>query len=124
MSSKSRSKERFVLFFHYNDLLLRTNLWNRGSSHHYEQIDARTGMVINLVDLKSIMKESIMDKLDHKNLDLDVEEIRSTRMITTTENLAVFIWSSLLENQKLPRGLLYEVKIHETENNVVMYRGE
>lgn len=44
--------------------------------------------------------------------------------ISTTENIAVFIWDNV--KAKLPKGDfdLYEVKIHETKNNVVTYRGE
>src|SRR4051812_33577153 len=37
-----------------------------------KKIDSRTGMVLNITDLKQYMQEAIMDKLDHKNLDLDV----------------------------------------------------
>lgn len=41
---------------------------------------------------------------------------------STTENLAVFIWNELQKH--LPANLLFEVKIHETEKNVVYYRGD
>jgi 6-pyruvoyltetrahydropterin/6-carboxytetrahydropterin synthase len=85
------------------------------------KVDPKTGMLINITDLKQFMKEAIMDKLDHKHLDEDVPELKGT--ITTTENVAIFIWHSMLRT-KLPKNLLFEVRIHETENNVVVYRGE
>ncbi|XP_018616996.1 6-pyruvoyl tetrahydrobiopterin synthase isoform X2 [Scleropages formosus] len=65
-------------------------------------------------------KEAIMIPLDHKNLDKDVPHFEN--VASTTENLAVFIWDSLAK--LLPPNLLYEIKIHETEKNIVVYRGE
>ena len=46
----------------------------------------------------------------------------STLFLSTTENLAVYIWDELQKD--LPANLLYEIKIHETDKNVVYYRGE
>lgn len=80
-------------------------------------------MVINLTDLKQYMKEAILDPLDHKHLDEDVPEFRQKKIISTTENLAVFIWEKLLE-AKLAKSLLYEVKVWETDKNIMYYRGE
>ena len=77
-------------------------------------------MVINLTDLKEYMK-SILEQIDHKNLDLDVSYFKN--VVSTTENLAIFIWNELLKTE-LPKELLYEVKINETENNSVIYRGD
>ncbi|NXE70198.1 PTPS synthase, partial [Calcarius ornatus] len=42
--------------------------------------------------------------------------------LSTTENVAVFIWDSL--QKLLPQGILYKVEVHETEQNVVVYKGE
>lgn len=86
-------------------------------------VDETTGMVENIAELKRAMKVGIMDVLDHKNLDKDVPYFRDGNIVSTTENLAVFVWNMLtlsLENQ----ALLYEVKIYETDKNVVTYRGE
>ena len=41
---------------------------------------------------------------------------------STTENVAVYIWENL--QQLLPRGILYKVKVYETDNNIVVYKGE
>lgn len=98
-----------------------------GHGHNYKvevtvrgKIDAKTGMVMNLTDLKKCIEEVIMIPLDHKNLDKDVPYF--TTVVSTTENVAVYIWDNMVK--VLPPGLLYEIKIHETDKNVVVYRGE
>ncbi|XP_033467340.1 6-pyruvoyl tetrahydrobiopterin synthase isoform X2 [Epinephelus lanceolatus] len=65
-------------------------------------------------------KEVIMIPLDHKHLDIDVPYF--ARVVSTTENVAVYIWDNMVK--VLPSNLLYEIKIHETDKNVVIYRGE
>lgn len=42
--------------------------------------------------------------------------------VSTTENLAVYIWDNMVK--VLPPSVLYEIKIHETDKNIVTYRGE
>ncbi|KAG7491789.1 hypothetical protein MATL_G00007600 [Megalops atlanticus] len=98
-----------------------------GHGHNYKvevtvrgKIDRVTGMIMNLTDLKQHMEEAIMIPLDHKNLDKDVPYFAD--VVSTTENLAVYIWDSLAK--LLPLNTLYEVKIHETDKNIVVYRGE
>ncbi|NXD54752.1 PTPS synthase, partial [Corvus moneduloides] len=83
-------------------------------------IDPVSGMVMNLTDLKEYMQEAIMEPLDHKNLDKDVPYF--SEVVSTTENVAVFIWDNL--QKLLPQGILYKVEVHETEQNVVVYKGE
>jgi len=82
-------------------------------------IDPRTGMVYNLRDLKKVMTEVIEQGLDHKNLNLDVPALAN--VIPTAENLAAVIWKQLAD--RLPPGLLHEVRLVETENNFVSFRG-
>ena len=82
-------------------------------------IDPRTGMVFNLTALKRVMTEVIEQGLDHKNLNLDVPAFKT--LIPTAENIAVVIWNQL--QKLLPEGLLHEVKLVETENNSVSFRG-
>ncbi|KAL2077988.1 hypothetical protein ACEWY4_025673 [Coilia grayii] len=98
-----------------------------GHGHNYKvevtvqgKIDRKTGMVMNLTDLKQYIEEAIMIPLDHKNLDKDVPYFAD--VVSTTENLAVFIWDSLAK--LLPPNVLYEIKVHETDKNIVVYRGE
>lgn len=61
-----------------------------------------------------------MKRLDHKNLDRDVAYFKNTP--STTENVAIYIWQNLKTIMKRPE-LLYEIKIHETDKNSVIYRG-
>jgi len=64
-----------------------------------------------------------MDPLDHKNLDLDVGWFRELRQVSTTENVSIFIWEGV--SKKLPPNVaLDQVKIWETDKNIVVYRGE
>ena len=82
--------------------------------------DPRTGMVLNLTDLKHTMNEHVVKFVDHKHLNFDVPWLEG--FIPTTEVLVVKFWERLAE--ALPTGMLYEVKLHETENNLASYRGE
>ena len=82
--------------------------------------DPRTGMVLNLVTLKQAMNEQIIDWVDHKHLNHDVPWLEG--YIPTTEVLTIKFWERL--ERVLPSGLLYEVKLLETENNSASYRGQ
>ena len=79
-------------------------------------------MVIDLKDLKKIITENIIEKVDHKYLNKDVDFMSD--IIPTAENLVIQFWKilkkALLENNTE----LYELKLYETENNIVVYRGE
>jgi 6-pyruvoyltetrahydropterin/6-carboxytetrahydropterin synthase len=75
---------------------------------------------MNLSDLKEIIYKTILNRFDHKHLNLDCEEFK--KLNPTAENLALICWKLL--KPKLPKNSLFEVKIHETEKNVASYRGE
>lgn len=81
--------------------------------------DPQTGMVLNLTELKQAINEYIIDWVDHKHLNHDVPWLEG--IIPTTEVLAMKFWERL--ERALPQGLLYEVKLYETENNIASYRG-
>lgn len=76
---------------------------------------------MNMTELKKYMEIAIMNQMDHKDLDKDVEYF-STRP-STTENLSVFIWNEMKKIMDNP-FLLHEVEVYETENNIVIYRGD
>ena len=80
----------------------------------------RTGMIVNLTDLKQVINEQVVKWVDHKHLNYDVSWLEG--FIPTTEVLVIKFWERL--EDWLPSGMLYEVKLHETENNVASYRGE
>ncbi len=79
-----------------------------------------TGYVIDLKKLKAIMIREIVDKVDHKHLNHDVEFLRG--VIPTAENIAKAFWHIL--EPLISEGKLHSVRLHETENNVVEVRGD
>ncbi|MBX7226881.1 MAG: 6-carboxytetrahydropterin synthase [Chitinophagales bacterium] len=83
--------------------------------------DPVTGYFINVKDLSAIIKEVIIDKLDHNNLNMDVDFI-PTNMQATTENLCILIWQQLVPHIKGCQ--LHSVKLIETENIYAEYFGE
>ncbi len=94
--------------------------------HNYEltvsvtgEIDPATGFVINLDDLKQIIKDEVEDYLDHKNLNLDIPEFKNLN--PTAENIVVLIWNRIRKHLSGDKQL--EVTLYETPRNFVTYRG-
>jgi 6-pyruvoyltetrahydropterin/6-carboxytetrahydropterin synthase len=77
--------------------------------------------VINLKDLSKIIKELIIEPLDHKNLNLDVPFMQG--ILASTENLVIEIWKILENPIRKAGGELAKIKLIETENNFVEYYG-
>ena len=99
----------------------------KGHGHNYGiqvsvrgRIDPDTGMVIDLKRLKEIVRERVIDRVDHTNLNEDVDFLRG--VIPTAENLARAFWQQIAP--AIDRGELYEIVLQETEKNSVIYRGE
>jgi 6-pyruvoyltetrahydropterin/6-carboxytetrahydropterin synthase len=86
------------------------------------EVSKETGFVMNLKDLSSILKSKIIDKVDHKNLNLEVDFIKN--QIVSTENIAIAIWDELEEEIKKFGAELHCVKLVETENNYAEYFGK
>ena len=84
-------------------------------------VDPETGYVIDLKVLSDIIKKRIVDKMDHKNLNLEVDFMKDT--ITTAENIAIKIYEQLESDIQATCNNLYSVKLYETENNFVEYYG-
>ena len=78
-----------------------------------------TGMVFDLKELKKLTQREIIDKVDHKNLNVDVDYLKG--IIPTAENLAIKFWEIL--EPKITKGRLHEIKLYESERNYVVYRG-
>ncbi len=96
--------------------------------HNYElwitvkgKINPETGFLVNLKDLSKIVREKIINKVDHKNLNLEVDFLKGH--IISTENIAIAIWNELENAIKMLGAELHCVKISETENNTVAYYG-
>ena len=79
------------------------------------------GFFMNISTLKQIIKEKIIDQVDHKNINLEVSFMKGK--IATTENLAVAIWDELKPAIEREGAILHCVKICETENNSIEYYG-
>jgi 6-pyruvoyltetrahydropterin/6-carboxytetrahydropterin synthase len=94
--------------------------------HNYELIvkltgtvDPDTGYVFDMKQLSSLVKEEIIERFDHKNLNLDTEEFKQTN--PTAENIAIVIWQLLRD--KIRPDLELAITLYETERNFVEYNG-
>ena len=83
------------------------------------EIDPKTGFVMDLKDLKKITQNHVIERFDHRNLNLDCPEFEN--VIPTTENIAVVIWNIIRDH--LSENLQIEVRVSETEKNKVYYSG-
>ena len=83
-------------------------------------VEAKTGYVVDLAKVKEIATKEVIDKVDHLNLNLDVDFMHN--VIPTTENLAVGIWNILV--RALAPAQLVLIRLWESENNRVEYAGE
>jgi 6-pyruvoyltetrahydropterin/6-carboxytetrahydropterin synthase len=95
--------------------------------HNYElevtvegTIDPDTGYVMDLGILKELVEETLVRRLDHRNLNLDVPWFRE--LIPTAENIAVVCWQQL--KPALPAGLALRLRLWETPRNYVEYEGK
>jgi 6-pyruvoyltetrahydropterin/6-carboxytetrahydropterin synthase len=96
--------------------------------HNYELFvtvkgvpNPETGFVIDLKLLSTILREKVIDKLDHKNINLDVDFMQEK--MASTEVLAMEIWNQIEPALKAHGAQLHCVKLFETENNAVEYFG-
>ena len=82
-------------------------------------VDQVTGVVIDLKELKDIIKNDVEELLDHKNLNLDVLYFK--KVIPTAENICIFIWNIL--RNKISKDNELSVTLYETPRNFVKYSG-
>lgn len=85
------------------------------------EVNPETGFLVDLKWLKLIINEHVVDKIDHRNLNLDVDFMKDK--LASTENLAIAIWDILLPLVEEGGAQLHCIKIYETENNFVEYFG-
>ncbi len=97
-----------------------------GHGHNYEievtvagDPDADTGMILDLKKLSDIIDAEILEKVDHRHLNFDVDFLQG--IIPTAENLAMVFWNILAS--KISAGELYSIKVYETPNNFAEFRG-
>tara|TARA_B100001094_G_scaffold327188_1_gene384805 strand:- start:408 stop:815 length:408 start_codon:yes stop_codon:yes gene_type:complete len=94
--------------------------------HNYElivnitgNVDPITGMVMDLKDLKDLIKAEVEEAFDHKNLNIQVPEFAD--LIPSAENIAIVIYNKLLPN--IEQGKSLEIILYETPRNFVKYSG-
>lgn len=114
----------------------KSDQWNRetfgpcnnpnGHGHNYEfdltvegEIDADTGYVMDVGVLKRIAEEHVVSRLDHKNLNLDVDWFRD--LLPSAENIACVAWRTL--RPLIPAAFALRVRLWETPRNYVEYDG-
>jgi 6-pyruvoyltetrahydropterin/6-carboxytetrahydropterin synthase len=84
-------------------------------------INPETGFVINLKDLSRILKEEVIEQLDHRNINLEVGFMQGK--LASAENIAIGIWEQIEIPIRNLGAELHCVKLLETENNIVEYYG-
>ena len=94
--------------------------------HNYElivsvtgEINPETGYVIDMGELKKIIKKEVEERLDHKNLNLDVPYFSS--IIPSAENICIYIYDILRDN--IDSQFKLSVRLYETPRNFVEYSG-
>lgn len=96
--------------------------------HNYElfvtvkgEVNHETGFVMDLKLLSDLIKERVIQYLDHKNVNLDTPFMAGK--MTSTENICMAIWEELAGPIKENGATLHYIKLQETENNYVEYYG-
>lgn len=99
-----------------------------GHGHNYVmevtvagEIDPGIGFVMDLTELKLLVEKQIIDKVDHKNLNVDVPFMKD--VLPSTENIAVTFWQQIEDKINTPNRKLYSIMVRETVNNSVTYKG-
>lgn len=97
--------------------------------HNYElwvtikgEMDPELGYLVDLKKLSRIINEHVIDKVDHKNLNIEVSFMKGR--IISTENLAIAIWEQLEPHIRDLNVQLHSVKVKESENNYAEYFGK
>lgn len=100
-----------------------------GHGHNYKvevtikgPVDRTTGMVINLLELRDIMA-MVIEPMDHRRLDQDLEYFESSGMVATAENIAIYMWNKI--SKLLPHTTtMVNLRLHETDKHYIDYKGE
>lgn len=92
--------------------------------HNYElevkvigEVDPDTGYVMDVKFLKDIIRKHVLDRYDHKNLNMDVSDFKDVN--PTAENIARVVYTNI--SKDLPEGLELKIRLYETERNIAEY---
>ena len=98
-----------------------------GHGHNYTldvtvagEVDPASGFVVDLKELKAILEREVVSAYDHRHLNRELPEFRTT--VPTTENIAVAIWARL--DGKIPNARLHRVRVYEMADLFADYYGE
>jgi 6-pyruvoyltetrahydropterin/6-carboxytetrahydropterin synthase len=86
------------------------------------EVNDDTGFVVDLKKLSKIINDKVLEKLDHRNINLEVDFMKGK--LASTENLAIGIWNELAPEIELFGAGLHCIRLEETENNIAEYFGE
>ena len=86
------------------------------------EADPKTGLVIHLRHVSRLIENKILNKVDHKNLNLEVEFLQGK--VPTSENVAIGIWNELEGDIRKLGGALHCIRLEQSENNIIEYYGE
>jgi 6-pyruvoyltetrahydropterin/6-carboxytetrahydropterin synthase len=86
------------------------------------ETDPQTGFLVNLKDLSELINKLVIEKLDHRNINLEVDFMEGK--LASTENIAIGIWNELRDPIGKLGARLHKVQLYETENNFVEYYGQ
>ena len=86
------------------------------------EVDPATGLIIHLRHVSNLIDDKILQKVDHKNLNLEVEFLKGK--VPTSENVAIGIWNELADGIRMLGGTLHCVRLEQSENNIIEYYGE
>ena len=86
----------------------------------FGEVDPVTGFVYDLGVLRELIKKEVEDRLDHKNLNIEVAEFKTLN--PTAENISIVIYNRL--RPYIPAHLELEITLYETRRNFVRYSGE
>ena len=84
------------------------------------RVQGESGFAVDFKKLKDLIRKEIIEKVDHKHLNYDVDFL--TGIIPTAENIVRVFWRVLAP--QCGEAKLYSIRLHETENNMVEFRGE
>ncbi len=83
------------------------------------EVDSVTGYLIDMKLVKQYIDEEVIERFDHKNLNLDTEEFRELN--PTAENIVWVIWQKL--RARVPMEMSLSVRLYETPRNFVEFNG-
>ncbi len=84
--------------------------------------DPKTGLIVHLRHVSRLIEEKILKKVDHKNLNLEVDFLAGK--VPTSENIAIGIWNEIEDDIRALGAWLHCIRLEQSENNIIEYYGQ